>query len=188
MRPEVENPAGAAPARVPRGRRVRALIVLGCAIVAAALVAGASGVRPGDGDDTVLRGFQIRVLSISQAASENRMDGALAALQALEKDLGEAAAAGRVSAARYRGIENALSAVRADIATQVAGAAAPPADPDAGTVASAVADTAPNAPVPLEPVVPAAAPAPAPAPEAPGSQRSDTAKEAKGKGKSQGRS
>lgn len=194
MPPEVEKPAGPAPAgasiSVPRRRRVRALIVLCCAVVAAALVAGAAAVQPGDSDGNVLRGFQVRVLSISQAASENRMDGALAALQALEKDLGEAAAAGRVSAARYRGIENALAAVRADIATQVAAAAAPapPAEePNAGAVAPALADTAKDTPAPVEPVVPADAPAPAAAPKEPGSQHPDTAKEAKGKGKGQGK-
>lgn len=194
MPPEAEQPAAPTPtgasAPVLRRRRVRALIVLCCAVVAAVLVAGAAGVRPSDTDDNVLRGFQIRVLSISQAASENRMDGALAALQALEKDLGEAAAAGRVSAARYRGIENALSAVRADIATQVAAAsaAAPPAtEPDAGSVAPALAGTAQDVPTPAEPVVPAVAPAPAPAAEAPGSQGADTAKEAKGKGKGHGK-
>ncbi|WP_303695336.1 hypothetical protein [Arthrobacter sp. DNA4] len=156
----------------------------------AALVAGAAAARPGGTDDDVLRGFQIRVLSISQAASENRMDGALAALQALEKDLGEAAAAGRVSAARYRGIEDALSAVRADIATEVAAASAPAApapDGAAPAPAPALADTAGTGPSPVAPVVEAVAPAPAPAPEAPGSQRSDTAKEAKGKGRSQGK-
>ncbi|WP_324645177.1 hypothetical protein [Pseudarthrobacter sp. LT1] len=194
MRPDPEKPAGPAPARastpVPR-RRVRALMILCCALVAA-LVAGAAAARPGGTDDDVLRGFQIRVLSISQAASENRMDGALAALQALEKDLGEAAAAGRVSAARYRGIEDALSAVRADIATQVAAASAPaaPAPEPAGGApapAPALADTAGTGPSPVAPVVEAVAPAPAPAPEAPGSQRSDTAKEAKGKGRSQGK-
>src|SRR6478735_10648753 len=155
MRPEPEKPAGPAPAGAstpaPR-RRVRALIILCCAVVAC-LVAGAAAVRPGGTDDDVLRGFQIRVLSISQAASENRMDGALAALQALEKDLGEAAAAGRVSAARYRGIEDALSAVRADIATQVAAAAATasPAAEDT-SAAPALADTAQDGPAAAEPV------------------------------------
>ena len=194
MPPEVQKPAGpeaaGASAPVTRRRGVRALMVLCGAVLAAALVAGAAAVHPADTDANVLRGFQIRVLSISQAASENRMDGALAALQALEKDLGEAAAAGRVSAARYRGIENALSAVRADIATQVAAASAaepPAAAPEAGAAAPALADTAQDGPSPADPVVPAVAPAPAPAPEAPGSQRSDTAKEAKGKGKSQGK-
>nr|WP_306631241.1 hypothetical protein [Arthrobacter ulcerisalmonis] len=189
-------PDGATP--VPRRRRGnRGLIVLCCAAVTGALVAGAAGVRSGGTDESVLRGFQIRVLGISQAAAEDRMDGALAALQALEKDLGDAAAAGRLSAARYRGIENALSAVRADIATHVAAAsaeAAPatvPAAVESGPVLAdpAVADTAQDQPAPEEPAVPAVAPAPAPAPapEAPGPQGADTAKEAKGKGKGQGK-
>ncbi|HKU01958.1 MAG TPA: hypothetical protein VJQ80_04030 [Arthrobacter sp.] len=190
MPPELK-PAGPAAAGAstpaPRRRRVRALLVLCCVGVACALVAGAAGVQSGATDSSVLRGFQIRVLSISQAASENRMDGALAALQALEKDLGEAASAGRISADRYRGIEDALSAVRADIATQVAAAAtAPTALAEDTSVDPAPADGAQVAAA-VEPVVPAAAPAPAPAKDAPGAQRSDTAKEAKGKAKGQGK-
>ncbi|WP_307427291.1 hypothetical protein [Pseudarthrobacter defluvii] len=176
----------------PRRRRAHALIVLCCTLIAAALVAGAAGVRSTD-DENVLRGFQIRVLSISQAAAENRMDGALAALQALEKDLGDAAAAGRLSAARYRGIETAVSAVKSDITRRVAAAAAPAAPkPEPSEAAPAVAGTAQTQPVPapVEPAVPAAVPAPAPAPvmEVPGSQRADTAKDAKdAKDKNKGR-
>ncbi|MEW1804835.1 hypothetical protein [Pseudarthrobacter sp. NPDC080039] len=181
--------------RVPVSRRrgTRALMLLFCVLVAAGAVAGASGIRSTDTDGNVLRGFQIRVLSISQAAAENRMDGALAALQALERDLGDAAAAGRLSAARYRGIETALSAVRADLTRQVAAAA--PAAPaaaevQAGTPPTALADTATQnnpAPAPVEPVVPGAVPPPAPDVQAPGPQGQDTAKEAKGKGKGPGK-
>jgi hypothetical protein len=180
------------------------LIRLCCAVVTAALVAGAAGIRSGDADENVLRGFQIRVLSISQAAAEDRVDGALAALQALEKDLGDAAAGGRLSAARYRSIANALSAVRADLATQVAAASAaasPGTAPDAVTPAPVLAGTG-QEPAPVEPAVPAVAPAPAPAsgdaasedaapqdsaPAAPAQERPDAAKEAKGKGKGQGK-
>lgn len=182
-RPRAESPA-------PRRRHgVRALMLLCCAVVAAALVAGAAGLRSGDADDTVLRGFQIRVLSISQAAAENRMDGALAALQALENDLGAAAANGRLSVSRYRSIENALSVVRTDLATQVAAASRDTA-PGAGTPDPALAGTGQNQSAPVEPAVPAAAPAPVledSAPQAPGPEHSDTAKEAKGKGKGQGK-
>ena len=185
--------AFAADAAPLRRRRARGLIVLCCTLVAAALVVGAAGIRSADADENVLRGFQIRVLSISQAAAENRMDGALAALQALEKDLGDAAAAGQLSAARYRGIETALSAVKSDIATKVAAAAAP-ASPQPGAAAPAgndtaqLADTAQSEPVPapVEPAMPAVAPAPAPAADAPGDQRSDTAREAKDKNKGKG--
>ncbi|UKA68625.1 hypothetical protein LFT44_09675 [Arthrobacter sp. FW306-05-C] len=184
--------AGANPAPA-RRRRLRGLIALCCTLVAAALVVGAAGIRSADADENVLRGFQIRVLSISQAAAENRMDGALAALQALEKDLGDAAAAGRLSAARYRGIETALSAVKSDLATKVAAAAAPPA-PEPGAAAPAPSDSTPLAdtdqsgpvPAPVEPAVPAVAPAPEPAADVPGDQRSDTAKEAKDKNKGKG--
>jgi hypothetical protein len=181
---------------VPQGRRgVRPLILLCCAVVAGALVAGAAGIRSGDADENVLRGFQIRVLSIGQAAAENRMDGALAALQALEQDLGDAAAHGRLSASRYRSIENALSAVRTDLATQVAAASAavpPDAAPNAVTPAPALAGAGQDQTAPVEPAVPAVAPAPAPAPEesapdAPGQDRAEAAKEAKGKGKGPGK-
>ncbi|MEW1811733.1 hypothetical protein AB0284_13600 [Pseudarthrobacter phenanthrenivorans] len=177
-------------------RGVRGVVILCCALLAGLLVAGAAGFRPGVSEESVLRGFQVRVLSISQAAAENRMDGALAALQALEKDLNEAAAAGRLSAARYRGIETALAAVRADIATQVAAAApaAPTATaPNAAGAAPPLAETAGTNPAPAAPEVPAAAPEPAPAPQGPGSQAQDgsqgqdVAKEAKGKGKGQGK-
>jgi hypothetical protein len=168
-------------------------MLLCCAVVAAALVAGASGIRSGDADENVLRGFQIRVLSISQAAAENRMDGALAALQALEKDLGDAAANGRLSASRYRSIENALSVVRTDLATQVAAASAaasPDTAPGAVSADPALAGTGQDQAAPVEPAVPAVAPAPVPAdsaPQAPGPEHQDTAKEAKGKGKGQGK-
>ena len=177
-------------------RGVRAVVILCCALLAGLLVAGAAGFRPGVSEDSVLHGFQVRVLSISQAAAENRMDGALAALQALEKDLNEAAAAGRVSAARYRGIETAIAAVRSDIASQVAAAApaSPTATaPDASGAAPALADTASTNPAPVAPAAPAAAPEPAQAPQGPGSQAQDgpqgqdPAKEVKGKGKGQGK-
>src|SRR5438045_1405467 len=173
MPPDVETPSGphltgepGGVHPVPRRRRGnRALIVLCCAAVTGALVAGAAGVRPADDDANILRGFQVRVLSISQAAAEDRMDGALAALQALEKDLGDAAAAGRLSAARYRGIETALAAVRSDIATQVASASAAastvpesspsnPALADPALTDPALAGTAQNQPAPAEPAVP----------------------------------
>ncbi|MFP5310895.1 MAG: hypothetical protein ACLGH7_00550 [Actinomycetes bacterium] len=174
-----------------RRRASRALLVICCAAVAAALLAGAAGIRSAGTDANVLRGFQIRVLSISQAAAENRMDGALAALQALEKDLDQAAASGRLTAARYRGIDNALSAVRSDIAAHVAAAsaeAAPSTAPEAEAEVPAVAGTAPAEPAVGEAAVPAVAPAPAPAAAgAPGSHGRDTAKEARGKGKDQGK-
>lgn len=170
-----------------RNPAVRAAILLCVAALAAALVAGAAAVRPPDADATTLRGFQVRVLSISQAVAENRTDGALAALQGLEKDLNDAAATGRLSAARYRGIASALEAVRADLATQVA-AAAPVAE--AGAPAPAQADTSPPEPQPQEAAIPAVAPAPAQAPAEssdPGSSLPGKAREDKGKGRGQGK-
>ncbi|WP_175317361.1 hypothetical protein [Pseudarthrobacter sp. C4D7] len=197
MPPDAQKAAGPAPegasTPAPRRRRVRALIILSCALIAA-LVAGAAAVRPGSMDDDVLHGFQIRVLSISQAASENRMDGALAALQALEQDLNAAAAGGQVSAARYVGITDALAAVREDITSRMAAAAAsePAAVPDSAEATDAATVAAPEAavqdvPASVDPIVPVVVPAPAPGPDAHGQQRSTTAKEAKGKGKDKGK-
>ena len=200
MRPKAATAAaaqGPAPgATVPVSRpaaAVRAAIVLCVAVVAAGLVAGAAAIKTPDADTNTLRGFQVRVLSISQAVAEDRTDGALAAVQALEKDLNDAAATGRLSAARYRGIETALAAVKADLATRVA-AAAPPAAPVAEAGAPAPAATSPE-PRTQEAAVPAAAQDPAPAPaDSPVSGPSgsspelpDKARDAKGKDKGQGR-
>ncbi|MFF1881854.1 hypothetical protein ACFVVC_10350 [Pseudarthrobacter sp. NPDC058196] len=171
----------------PGHRRGTRVLVLVCIAVAASLVAGAASIGPGRTDQGLLRGFQIRVLGISQAAAEDRMDGALSALQALEKDLGDAAADGRLSPERYNGIESALASVRADIAEHVAAAAAPEApgaDPAGVELSGAPSDTGS---VPAEPAVATAAPEPAPAADAPGAGRSATAKEAKGKAKGQGK-
>jgi hypothetical protein len=168
--------------------------------VAAVVFAVTAGLRTADADETTLRGFQIRVLSISQAAAENRMDGALAALQALESDLDAAARDGRISAARLRGIETALEAVRTDITTQLT----PPADAAAsaevpgtagtgaagtgaagtGAAGTSAATTAQE--LPAQPVSgqPAAVPPPAPAPDNQAAGQPDAAKDnGKGKGK-----
>ena len=169
-----------------RRRGTRALILV-CVAVAAILVAGAAGIGPGRTDQGVLRGFQVRVLGISQAAAENRMDGALSALEALEKDLGEAAADGRLSPERYNGIHSALASVRADIAAKVAAVAppeAPQAAPAGGELSAAPGEAGS---VPAEPAVAAVAPEPAPAADPPGAGRSNAAKEAKGKAKGQGK-
>ncbi|WP_285245994.1 hypothetical protein [Pseudarthrobacter sp. efr-133-R2A-89] len=169
-----------------RRRGTRALILV-CIAVAASLVAGAAAVGPGRTDQGLLRGFQVRVLGISQAAAENRMDGALSAIAALEKDLGEAAADGRLSPERYNGIESALASVRADIAAHVAAVApaeAPQADPAGGGLSGAPGDTVS---APAEPAVAAVAPEPVPAADPPGAGRSNTAKEAKGKAKGPGK-
>jgi hypothetical protein len=180
--------ASVAGGAVPGRRRGTRVLILVCIAVAASLVAGAASIGPGRTDQSLLRGFQIRVLSISQAAAENRMDGALAALQALEKDLGEATADGRLSAERYNGIESALTTVRADIAAQVA--AAPPPEASGGGTAGlseVQADPGPVPPVPPEPAVAAVAPQPSPAADAPGPARPNSPKEAKGKAKGQGK-
>lgn len=178
-------------------RRVRAGMV--AIIAAAGLVAGiaASSMLGGaDSDEATLRGFQIRVLNVSQAAAENRLDGALDALEALEKDLDLAAGEGLISAARYRGIEAALEAVRADITGHITAQAAAVAETEA--VSAAVASPAETAvaeqqvvqvqPVPAAPA-PAAAPEPAAGPAAEGQspELPEAAKEAKGKGKGAGK-
>jgi len=115
------------------------------------------------------------------------MDGALAALEALEKDLNDAAGQGLVSLARYRGIDAAVEAVRADITGQLAAAAAAAA---AEAPAATASDTSPSeeavqpqqAPQ-VEAQQPAIIPVPAPAPVQQQPVLPDAAKEAKGKGK-----
>jgi hypothetical protein len=153
--------------------------------IAVTLFAATPLLRPADSDEGTLRGLQIRVLNISQAAAENRMDGALTALEALEKDLNDAAGQGRISLSRYRGIEAAVEAVRADINGQVAAVSAAAAEIPVAAPAETPAPVALPEPQP-EPAQPVVVPLPAPAPvqEAPALQ--GPAKEAKDKGKGKG--
>jgi hypothetical protein len=157
--------------------------------VAAIVVAGVMGFRLSDSDEATLRGFQIRVLSISQAAAENRMDGALAALQALEKDLDAAAREGRISAPRLLGIETALDAVRTEIAGQLAAPAPAPASGTAGPPVAAPADPIAPQTQPIQPVSgeQTVAPPPVPVPAGQEAALPEAAKDAKGKGKGQGK-
>lgn len=195
LRPTSQRTNPQRPAAPPAGRR---LLAAGAALATAAAVAAVAavvfavtaGLRTGDADEATLRGFQIRVLSISQAAAENRMDGALAALQALESDLDAAARDGRISAARLMAIETALEAVRTDITTQLtppadaAGSAEAPGTAGTGTAGTSAANTAQE--LPAEPVSgqPAAVPPPAPAPDNQAAGQPDAAKDnGKGKGK-----
>lgn len=174
------------------GRRLRAAAAaLAAALALAAIVfAATTGFRSSDSDPATLRGFQIRVLSISQAAAENRMDGALAALQALESDLDAAARDGRISAPRLRAIETALEAVRVDIqghlASQaaLAGAAAAPATTETVPQEAPNPQPQPVQPVPEEPVT---VPQPAPGQAEPPAAVPDVAKDNKGKDKGQGK-
>ncbi|WP_350002346.1 hypothetical protein [Pseudarthrobacter sp. WHRI 8279] len=176
------------------------------ALAAAALTAAAVVVSPAfggaDSDEATLRGFQIRVLNITQAAAENRLDGVLDAVEALERDLDLAAGQGAISAARYRGIDAALEAVRADVTRTITAQAASARDAKAAvtaaetpTVSVTAPETAPEtAPAPVaeppavqsQPEAPAA-PAPAPEPAAQQQDLPDAAKEAREKGKGAGR-
>jgi hypothetical protein len=173
-------------------------------VAAAALVAGAVSVSPGLGasgsDEATLRGFQIRVLNVTQAAAENRLDGVLDALEALERDLDLAAGQGSISAARYRGIDAALEAVRADVTRTITAQAASAADAkpavtaaEAPTVNVTVPEAAPepqqaqSQPVQLQPEAPAAAPVPAPEPAPQEQNLPDAAKEAREKSKGAGK-
>jgi hypothetical protein len=176
-------------------------------LASAALVAGAvtasSGLGATGSEGVTLRGFQIRVLNVSQAAAENRLDGALDALEALERDLDRAAGEGLISAARYRGIDTALEAVRADVTRSLTAQASAAAEAQAAVSAAQAATVNVTAPEPVpapQPVqLPAEAPAVAPAPEpGPAAQEQpepaaqekelpDAAKEAKGKGKGAGK-
>ncbi|MGF9647021.1 hypothetical protein AAIH32_03555 [Pseudarthrobacter oxydans] len=167
-----------------------ACALLAVAGLAAALYAASPLVRPSDSDEGTLRGLQIRVLTISQAAAENRMDGALAALEALEKDLNDAASQGLISVSRYRGIEAALDSVRGEITGQIAAVSAAAAEaPTAGTASSSAAPEPVQQPAQVVPQPPLIVQAPAPEvvpvqeePELP-----EPAKEAKGKGKGPGK-
>ncbi|MCQ6270748.1 hypothetical protein M8J71_09675 [Pseudarthrobacter sp. R1] len=167
-----------------------ACALLAVAGLAAALYAASPLARPSDSDEGTLRGLQIRVLTISQAAAENRMDGALAALEALEKDLNDAASQGLISVSRYRGIEAALDSVRGEITGQIAAVSAAAAEaPTAGTASSSSAPEPVQQPAQVVPQPPLIVQAPAPEvvpvqeePELP-----EPAKEAKGKGKGPGK-
>lgn len=177
-------------------------------MAAAALVTGAVSVFPGPGtggsDEATLRGFQIRVLNVTQAAAENRLDGVLDALEALERDLDLAAGQGSISAARYRGIDAALEAVRADVTRTITAQSASAADAKAAVTtaeAPAVIAATPepelvpapapeyvqSQPVQLQPEAPAAPPGPAPEPAPQQQNLPDAAKEAREKGKGAGK-
>lgn len=110
------------------------------------------------------------------------MDGALAALEALEKDLNDAAGQGLISLSRYRGIEAAVEDVRADINGQLAAASASAPVVPAPALSEPTTPAEPAEPAPqTQPEQPALVPAPAPVqpqPVVPG-----PAKESKGKGK-----
>lgn len=132
-----------------------------------------------------MRGLQIRVLNISQAAAEDRMDGALAALESLEQDLDAAARQGLLSLARYRGIEAAVAAVRKEISGQLAAVSAAAAEPP--TTAAPATPAAPPDVEPVAPPAPVIAQVPAPVPAEEGPDSPDAAKESKGKGKTPGK-
>lgn len=192
MPPEIPGPrhSGEAP---PKPQRRRVWPALAAILAAAALVAGAffasAGLRGSDSDEATLQGLQIRVLNVSQAAAENRLDGALAALDALENDLEAAAAGGLVSASRYRGIEAALSSVRAEITRHIEAQAAAASAAKATAVAAETPTTDASAtqsqPVPPQPESPAAAPAPESAPQGPGLP--EAAKDSRGRTKGTGK-
>jgi hypothetical protein len=201
MPPKTQPPHDAQNGK-PRPKRLRywrtAAALTAAAGLAAALVAATPLLRPADSDEATLRGLQVRVLTISQAAAENRMDGALASLEALEKDLNDAAGQGRISLSRYRGIEAAVESVRADITRQVAavspavaptrGTAKPPVAPTGGTADTSAAPEPAQVlqPVQVEPQPPVIVPAPVPAPVQQAPVLPQPPKEANGKGKGKG--
>ena len=161
--------------------------VLAAAAVAAGAHLGSPAFRGPDSDPATLQGFQIRVLNVTQAAAENRLDGALAALDALEQDLDAAAGGGMVSVSRYRGIEAALSAVRADITRTIEAQAAAAARAAAAAAEPPTTEAAATQPQPVQPQPETTAVIPAPEPASRGPELPDAAKEAKGKGKGAGK-
>ena len=192
MPPEIPGPRHSGEA-LPKPQRRTVWTVLAAILAAAALVAGAffasAGLRGSDSDEATLQGLQIRVLNVSQAAAENRLDGALAALDALENDLEAAAAGGLVSASRYRGIEAALSSVRAEITrhieAQAAAASAAKATAVAAETPATDASATQSQPVPPQLESPAAAPAPESEPQGPGLP--EAAKDSRGRTKGTGK-
>lgn len=192
MPPEAPEPRPAEGAlQVFRRRSIWAGLaaVLAAAAVAAGAFLGSPAFRGPDSDLATLQGFQIRVLNVTQAAAENRLDGALAALDALEKDLDAAAGGGVISVSRYRGIEAALSAVRADITRTVEAQASAAAVATAAAAAAETptADAAATQPQPVQPQPETPAVVPAPEPVSQGPVLPDAAKDAKGKGKGAGK-
>lgn len=177
----VPRPAG----RVfpPGGRRTAAFIAF---LAAGALaLAAIPALRNAEPNEAALRGLRIRVLAITQAAAEDRIDGALDALAALERDLDEAAGSGLISAARFKGIDAALEAVRADLMRESdAGAAAAKtsvAAPSPTATPTPTISSPPPAPIPAQPgVVQAPEPAAKPGPPA-------DVQEPKGKAKGAGK-
>ena len=207
MPPDHLQPGGAQGSPPGRPHR-RSWAGLAAAVTAAALVTGAVSVFPGPGtggsDEATLRGFQIRVLNVTQAAAENRLDGVLDALEALERDLDLAAGQGSISAARYRGIDAALEAVRADVTRTITAQSASAADakaavttaeapalivatPEPEPVPAPAPEYVQSQPVQLQPEAPAAAPGPAPEPAPQQQNLPDAAKEAREKGKGAGK-
>jgi hypothetical protein len=192
MPPEALAPAGGIGGSGRKGIRLRRALgaLAGAVCITLALYVASPLLHPADGHEGTLRGLQIRVLNISQAAAENRMDGALAALEALEKDLDDAASQGLISLSRYRGIEAAVADVRADI-TQIAAVSAagvPAATASDGSTPDAPAQS--QEPPPAERAQPAVVPAPSavqPEPALPGPVSPDPANEAKGKAKGKGK-
>lgn len=179
-----------APRRVHRllaspGRRATIALL---AIVAAGAIAVAAipSLRGTASHDAALRGLQIRVLAITQAAAENRIDSALDALAALERDLDEAAGSGLISAARFKGIDAALDAVRADLVREAdAGAAAEAAVPAVSPIPAPAPTTVSPVPAPV-PAQPGAVQEPAPASDARPGPPADV-QEPKGKAKGAGK-
>lgn len=119
-----------------------AVMVVATAVLAVTVAASAQLVGLAGAEERTLRGLQIRVLAISHAAAENRMEEALAALAVLERDLDDAAGRGLLPLPRYLGIEAALRAVRADISGSIA------TSPAAASAAPATVSAAAEGPAP----------------------------------------
>lgn len=209
MRPDFRQPHEAHGSSPRRPRRKPWAVLLALPAVGALVAGGyfaSTGLRGPDSDQATLQGFQIRVLNVSQAAAENRLDGALDALEALERDLDDAAGRGLISAARYRGIDTALETVRADVTRTITAQSAAAEEAKAAlTVAEAppvivpepVPEPQPVQPQPVAPVAPAPVPVPTPQDQdqdkdqeqdqAQDQDLPDAAKEAKGKGKGAGK-
>jgi hypothetical protein len=148
-------------------KRDSRLVSLGLAAVLTLGLAGScAATSTSQLQDAALPALRETVLEISEAAAAGDFASARTRLDALESELQDAAAEGRLTFARYLSISKALEGVRAETEAAIAAGAAVTAAASAAPSATAEPAPAPDGPAPAAPVLPAPIPA-APVPAAP---------------------